>query len=349
MRLVVVANPGSRRVALLDEALARRGRPPAIVVPWIELLNGARLDSFLLPGDVVRIESPGRDAAVEAALVGVGRAPEHGELFFPTRWYDGLRRALERFSPQPEQRWMNDPAEIATLFDKTETQRRFADAGLPTPPPLGPVGSLAEVSAALATLGVRQAFVKLRHGSSASGAIALRTDGRGRWRGCTTVEEDAGRLFNTRRLRTLDDADALDRLIRALAPHGIHAEVWLPKASLNGGGFDVRALTVGGKLRHVVGRISAGPMTNLHLLNRRADAETVRSTVGEKAWDALTELAERAAACFPKSLHVGLDILWTPGLRRLAVLEANAFGDLLPGALWQGRTTYDAELDAIRW
>ena len=35
-----------------------------------------------------------------------------------------------------------------------------------------------------------------------------------------------------------------------------------------------------------------------------------------------------------------------PGLRRHAVLEANAFGDLLPGALCEGRDAYEDELAA---
>jgi hypothetical protein len=30
-----------------------------------------------------------------------------------------------------------------------------------------------------------------------------------------------------------------------------------------------------------------------------------------------------------------------------AVLEMNAFGDLLPGVLWQGLSTYEAQVEAI--
>jgi hypothetical protein len=87
-------------------------------------------------------------------------------------------------------------------------------------------------------------------------------------------------------------------------------------------------------------------MTNLHLLNRRNDEQTVRAHVGEGAWEALTRLVEQAAEVFPNSLHLGLDVMWLPGFRRLVLLEANAFGDLLPGTLWNGQTTYDTELKA---
>jgi hypothetical protein len=87
-------------------------------------------------------------------------------------------------------------------------------------------------------------------------------------------------------------------------------------------------------------------MTNLHLLNRRNDEQTVRTHVGEGAWEALTRLVEQSAEVFPDSLHLGLDVMWLPGFRRLVLLEANAFGDLLPGTLWNGQTTYDTELKA---
>ncbi|WP_394794268.1 STM4014 family protein [Armatimonas sp.] len=347
MRLVVIGNPGSNRLTFLNEALQKQGQPSAIILPWLELIEGrTELSVHAQPDDLVRIESPGRDVAVEAALVGVGRRAEHGEIFFPARWYAGFCKALGKLAATPC-RFTIAPSEISTLFDKCATQRRFAEAGLPIPRSLGAPGSLAELAQAMQALGVRQAFIKLAHGSSASGALAIRTDGQGRWKGYTTVEQVEETLFNSRRIRALESPDALDGLIRALAPHTLHAEEWLPKASLQNHAFDLRALVIGGKLCHVVARLSQSPMTNLHLLNQRADAATVRERVGNVAWDALTELAERAAQCFPKCLHLGLDMMWLPGFRRLALLEANAFGDLMPGTLWEGKTTYEVELEVM--
>lgn len=347
MRLVVVGNPGSNRVGFLNEALQKYGSPEAILVPWIELIEGrTTLDAHVEPGDWVRLESPGRDATVEAALVGVGREPERGELFFPARWYAGFCRVLGHLAATPC-RFTSAPEELITLFDKRATQQRFAEAGLPIPRGLEAPGSLPALAEAMRALGVRQAFVKLAHGSSAAGALAIRTDGKGRWKGYTTVEQADGKLYNSRRIRTLESPESLDTLLQALASHTLHAEEWLPKASLCGSAFDLRALVIGGKLCHVVARLSHTPMTNLHLLNRRTDAATVRERVGSAAWDALTELAERAAQCFPKCLHLGLDILWLPGFRRLALLEANAFGDLLPGTLHNGKTSYEAELEVL--
>ncbi len=350
-RLLLIGNPGSNRVEFMNEALARRGLAPAILIPWLDLIQGrCHLGNLVQPDDFVRIESPGRDADVEAALVNIGRRAEHGEIFFPRRWFEGFRKTLAVIRTQldaaPPHRLLNSPEEIATLFDKPETHRRFRDAGLPVPRSLGTVDSLTALAHQMKEHRVRQAFIKLSSGSSAVGAIAVRTDGKGRWKAYTTVERDGDRFYSSRRIRTLDDPAEIDIRIAALAPQGLHIEEWLPKASLRGYSFDLRALVIGGALRHVIARLSRTPMTNLHLLNRRADAQEVRAHVGDRAWEALTQLAEQAARVFPDSLHLGLDVMWLPGFRRMVLLEANAFGDLLPGTLWNGQTTYDTEIEA---
>ena len=41
------------------------------------------------------------------------------------------------------------------------------------------------------------------------------------------------------------------------------------------------------------------------------------------------------------------DLLVAAGFRHHAVLEANAFGDLLPGVLSEGVDTYEAEIRAM--
>ena len=44
---------------------------------------------------------------------------------------------------------------------------------------------------------------------------------------------------------------------------------------------------------------------------------------------------------------MGVDLLIAPDYRRFAVLEANAFGGLLPGVLSDGEDTYEAEVLAV--
>jgi hypothetical protein len=70
--------------------------------------------------------------------------------------------------------------------------------------------------------------------------------------------------------------------------------------------------------------------------------------MGPDSWAAARETCEKAMACFPGCLYGGIDLLVAPGYRRHAVLEVNAFGDLLPGASWAGHDTYTAELLALQ-
>ncbi|MGO4750217.1 hypothetical protein AB4212_16610, partial [Streptomyces sp. 2MCAF27] len=97
------------------------------------------------------------------------------------------------------------------------------------------------------------------------------------------------------------------------------------------------------------------PMTNLHLGGIRGDLAAAR-TASEAAgvrWDEVLGLAERAAACFPGTLCVGVDLLPGTGWRRFSVGEVNAFGDLLPrltglpGSGAAGLDTYGAQVAAV--
>ena len=64
-------------------------------------------------------------------------------------------------------------------------------------------------------------------------------------------------------------------------------------------------------------------------------------------WEAAMESCRRAAALFPACLYAGVDVLLVARSRRHALLEINAFGDLLPGIVCHGLDTYEAELAAL--
>src|SRR4051794_3297449 len=115
---VVLGNPGGKRVDLFQAALAALRLPPARVVAWIDVLAGrASLADIVRVGDVVRIESPGRDFEVERALLAAGAgvddpedpsggyaradaqairalAFDKGRIHYPRQWYLGFRAAL---------------------------------------------------------------------------------------------------------------------------------------------------------------------------------------------------------------------------------------------------------------
>src|SRR4051812_6243834 len=83
-RFVVVGNPGGRRVALFQDALRSAGLRPARVVAWADLLAGTvSLADVVRAGDVVRLESPGKDWEVERAILAAGADEIDPE--FPTQ------------------------------------------------------------------------------------------------------------------------------------------------------------------------------------------------------------------------------------------------------------------------
>ena len=376
-RFVVVGNPDSNRIAFWQRALARLDLPPAILVSWADLLAGrASLTDAVTPGAIVRIESPGKDFGVERALLewgadipdeeskfdGLSRrecaalAFDKGQILCPRQWYLGFRAALRMVSAQlaacPAHTVLNAPSDIEAMFDKPRCHEMLLEAGLPVPPDLGPVRSYNELTARMEEMGCRRVFVKLAHGSSASGVVAYQIDGRGRHQAVTTTEmitvDSELRLFNSRRLTTYRDHAEIARLIDALCRHRVHVEHWLPKAGIDDHAFDLRVVVIGGQARHVVPRLSRSPITNLHLLNQRGDPAAIRERMGEANWTAAMTACERALRCFPNSLYAGIDLLIAPDFRHHAILEVNAFGDLLLGILYGGVDTYEAEIQAAQ-
>lgn len=359
----VVGNPGNRRVALFQDAVRAAGLPAARVVPWRDVLTGR---AVFRPGECVRIDSPGEDPAVERLLRGTA---DTTRVEGTGRWYHrftGAVHAVAQGVRSAGGTLTSDPDDLGVLFDKRLCHGVLAAAGIPVPasPTSGPnavrtpVRGWEEVRAVLALPGYRRAFVKLAHGSSASGVLAVETGPGGRIRATTSVERaPSGALHNSLRLRRYEDERVIGAIVDALAPDGLHIERWLPKASQQGRSADLRVVVIAGRATHAVVRTAAGPLTNLHLGGARGDlgaaAAAVAAAGGSWETDVLA-VCERAAAAFPRTLCVGVDLLPALGWRSFAVGEVNAFGDLLPrltglpGSPAEGRDTYAAQVAAVR-
>jgi glutathione synthase/RimK-type ligase-like ATP-grasp enzyme len=355
--------------------LRERQLPPALTVSWLDFLHGTvRLDELLAHGAVLRIESPGEDPAVEAALLSLGageadpeensqrlsrqaiarQLPDPGLILCPRQWFLGFRAALGEIERQlaaaPGAASMNAPRDIVAMFDKQECHRRFRLFGLPTPPTLGRVRQFEDLLTQMRGCGWTRVFVKPAHGSSASGMVALAVRG-SQVAAYSTVEmvRKAGglRLYNSLRIRRYDQWREVAELIDALCREVVVVERWLPKACLAGQALDLRVVVIAGQARHTVVRISSSPFTNLHLGNRRGNLAEVRGQMKPADWDAAMADAAAALQPFPDSLYGGVDLLIETGWQRHALLEVNAFGDLLPGLEVEGKDIYATEIDAV--
>jgi glutathione synthase/RimK-type ligase-like ATP-grasp enzyme len=342
VRLTVVGNPDNRRVRLFEAAVRAAGAPAPMVLSWHDLLTG----TVAPPCDgLVRVDSPGEDAEVDRLLRGAPVPCEPGEIVGLAAAYRGLCSALDRLAAGGAL-LLNRPGDVAVMCDKRRCHALLARAGVPVPPALGPVGDYAALRDAMREAGWARVFVKPAHGSSASGVVAFALNG-SRVSAITSVELAGPKLYNSLKVRRYDIESEVTTIVDRLAPDGLHVERWLPKAGLGDRVVDVRVVVIAGRPAHAVVRASRGPMTNLHLGNARGNLEELRSAAGPAVWAEAMQTCERVAGCFPGTLHVGVDLMFLAGWRRHAVAEVNAFGDLLPGVLHEGRDTYAAQLHAL--
>lgn len=367
---VVIGEAKGRRVQLFEEALAMRSAAKPVVVSYADLLSGAvRLSSVVKSGSIVRIESPGKDFEAERAFLMLGAdcvepfmsKQEVGELEFDRglilpqkQWYYGWCQALRMIGEQlrecPPHFLMNGPDDIALLFDKFRCHELMQAAGVRTPALLGRVSSFAELLELMRQHSCRRVFVKPRHSSSASGIVAYQCSGRQQLAISTVemVRKDGGvRLYNSRKVRRYTSLEEIGLLIDRLSVHNLIVEKWYPKAGIGGKRFDLRVVVIGGVAKHVVVRESKTPFTNLHLLNARGQVAVVREALGEEQFEQVLAACQRAAREFPGCLYVGVDLLIGSDFKSHVIGELNAFGDLLPGVLFEGQCTYETELDCV--
>ncbi|MGW0122775.1 STM4014 family protein [Streptomyces sp. NPDC003327] len=357
--LVVVGDPAGRRVTFFRDAVRSAGLPGVRVVSWPDVLHGR---ARFAAGEWVRLDSPGEEPEVDRLL---------RDLDDPARvegtalWYARFTAAVAELAREVAAagaRLVDDPDELSVLFDKRLGHGRLAAAGVPVPasptsgPDAPPVRGWDDLASLMGRDRWRRVFVKLAHGSSASGVLAVEAAGQDRVQATTSVERGpGGRLFNSLRVRRYTGAREVGALVDALAPDGLHVERWLPKATQHGRSADLRVVVVDGRATHAVVRTSRSPMTNLHLGGARGDLAGARAAVvaAGARWEDALDVCERAAAAFPGTHCVGVDLLPTSGWRRFAVGEVNAFGDLLPGLTGlpgsgaEGLDTYGAQVAAL--
>lgn len=358
MQFTIIGNPENRRVIAYCETVQRLGYQIPQVISYAGWINGS--ERPVIPAaNIVKIESPGENDAVRKMLVERGGGPssqpdEHGIIKNMRHWYAGYCKWLQEMqtviSEQGLLHVMNKPADIQLQFNKPACQSWLQKHQVPVPHRLTGFSHYDELAALMNIHGVHKVFIKPAHASSASGVIAFRKAGN-RVQAVTSVEmvstPNGVQLYNSLKVRTYTSEPAIAQLINHLVPEQVFAEEWLPKATLHGRHFDLRVLVIDGKARHTVIRTSDNVITNLHLGNKRGNMDDFITTIGAGKLHEIKQLAEQAAACFPKSLYMGIDILLTAGLRKTVVLEINAFGDLLPNLISEGETCYEAEIDAM--
>lgn len=370
LNFVVIANPENRRVGFLQQALADFNLPLATVLSYADLIAGNEtLSKFAATNTIIRFDSPEKNFNIDKAIIATGaKVPDDGQhqrinateaaqlefdkglILYPRQWYLGWRYLLQQWEKQLQCQTMNHPQDIAVMFDKPQCCDRFLHHNIPVPRFLGKIYNYDHLREQMEKQECDRVFVKLSHGSAASGVVAYRADLRFE-SAITTVERvrENGQtlLYNSRKIRHYTQREAIADIINILTAEGVQVEEWLPKAHLQGCGFDVRVVVINGEAQHIVVRLGKSPMTNLHLGNERGDTQELFAKVGSENWEIMKQTCEAAAALFPNSLYCGADLLILPDWQQHMILEITAFGDLLPGIIWNGLDTYTSEIKAI--
>jgi glutathione synthase/RimK-type ligase-like ATP-grasp enzyme len=369
VRFAIIGNPGSNRVEFFQAALDRAGLPPARLITYTDIIQ-SRAMCDCAPDEILRIESPGRDWEVQKALLKLGAniedtkhtywrlaesevdslTFEKGRILPSRQWFLGYCAVLSLIEDATAQnRIMNTPADIRLMFDKRACHAHLEEHRIAVPSSFTTVHCYDELLAQMRERHCSRVFIKPAHGSSASGVIAYRVQG-DQHQAISTIEmvraDGALYLYNSRQMQTYTDQVSIAELIDAMCAHRVHIEEWIPKASHAGQTFDLRIVMIAGDVRHVVVRMSHRPMTNLHLLNARTDIDSLLQQIGIEDWVSAKQTCQQVAQSF-RSLYCGIDLMFTPTYKQHAVLEVNAFGDLLPGVLDNGQDTYTAEIMAM--
>ncbi len=359
---VVLAVAGGKRVRGLRAAWRQVGMATTLtVVDWADFLRDPlRLDAVLQQPCIFKIDTPGEDLHVQDALVARGfddsgldaQAPDalaadFGRVGYPAYAFWGLRAVLAPVTQWLAQRpWVhviNTPAALLAMADKWACQQQLAQAGVPVPACLGLVLSYAHLRQLMEQQGIRRAMVKSRYGSSAAGVVAYRCTGWGlgaREQAISTAARDhSGAWYNVKQAQSYQRSEDIAPLIDGLAEQGLYAEQWIAKPRLADAHFDVRLVCWKGQPQHRVARVGRRIMTNLHLDSERHELVDLLTPLQITN---LEQTAQRAATVFDGAQLIGFDLVTQAS--GCCVLEANGFGDQLPGLLWQGLDTWTTQI-----
>ncbi|QQP86000.1 STM4014 family protein [Entomomonas asaccharolytica] len=369
-QVVLIAPPTSRRVTAFQNSLQQINWPPAKVIGYNHIIEFPDLlKETIAEGDVVRIETSGECCTTDRFLLQLARQNdpykfdadiadlqlEQGEIIPSNHWYAGLQSFFASLQKQLAQAAKHfctiDFNEGLQLFDKRQTAKVWQQKGLAIPKQITePIVSFEQLLAVLKQQGLNRVFIKLAHGSGASGAIALAIS-KTNMQAITTIEmadtKQGLRFYNSSKLIRYNDWQTTAMIIDKLVQwHDLQIEAWIPKANYQGKVFDIRVVVINGQAKHTLIRLGKQAITNLHLGNGRGDLEQIKNYLGN-SWQLVPELAEQAMHCFPNSLYAGVDILVSQNNKKPYLLEANTFGDFHPNTYYQGLDTYQAELLAL--
>ncbi len=349
------------------------GFPQPVIVSHLDILRDVSvLDSIANEPFLVRLDSVGEDQSVEHKLLDLGYPEvktghvahirpnrlaqydhQYGEVLCPRQFHCGYEKYLQQLASVFEQksRWriLNSPDSIRQLFDKRTLLPKYQKLGLPIADTLQQtsgetISSVVELKSAMLTNRWEKVYIKLSCGSSASCLAIYQFTENQSERLITTLLNRNNKWFNSLKVQRLDDPQKINRVIRFLLGEGSRIEKAMPKAKLNNAYMDLRILIINGEPCFTLVRQNTHPITNLHLGGTRGDLQQFLQRVDVGEWEKVLRTCRKIAATHD-SFQIGVDIMFEPGFKTHRVIEANAFGDLLPNLRKKGLSVYAYQIN----
>lgn len=375
---VVLCNPENRRSRFFSQSLHRAGFSSPIIISYSELLSSSNISSFFADKLShlhnkrinIKIDSAGENFHVTKALIALGASLhsqrilpheaqqlefEKGRFRYLKEWYLGYKqllacvnKAVQAVSANNSVSFLNTPDAILALIDKKICQQTLLSQAISVPPVVVLPPTFDQWVDHLIKNKCYQVFLKPRYGSSAAGVIAFRINPKSKKMTATTSLQLTGtstfsQCYNSLKLSTYQTPEDIQRIFNHVIEEDAYCEKWVTKPQVDGMNFDVRMVAINGKATHYVTRCSHSPITNLHLNNHRGNI--LKHHNGNQMLKHAASEVEKAATVFPGARSIGVDIITST--RRSRIIEINAFGDLLPGILYKGMSTYDMQAQSL--
>ncbi len=241
--------------------------------------------------------------------------------------------------------FLNPPSEILRLLDKRQCKEILMENQVPVTEMLeDKIENAEQLIEAMKCQRIFSVFIKPVYSSGAAGVTAFRmAPGQGRMMAYTSCIIQGEELVNTKKLRRMENAQEISRLLDAVLSLGAVVERWHPKASFGGKSYDLRVVWQFGRCEFVVARCSSGPVTNLHLNN----SPLAFSDLGlsEKVICEINALCEKAMLCFPELRMAGIDVLLEQGSLKPKIIEMNGQGDLMYQDIFHENRIYRRQVE----
>ena len=342
-QVVLLGNPDTKRTIYLEKAAKQEGLS-VVFVDWKNWKNcfGQR-EISTAEKRLVKIDPP------------IYSSCSLEELEHLVNGYIQQLETLGRLAQTQHTAFLNTPSVIAELLDKRACKTRLQQAGLPVTEEVRiSAGSKdGKITAELLIEQMRcqqihQVFIKPVKGSGAAGVSALRwqpATGRMALYSCALIQAD-GTLVNTKRLRRFSQTDEVLLLLNRILELDCIVERWYAKEEYQGCSYDLRAVVQDGRLDFLLGRLSKGPITNLHLNNHPLEIAMLK--LPEHTLEDIATLCRKSLEIYPGLRSAGIDILLEKGSMRPRIIEMNAQGDLIYQDIFNKNIIYGHQARMMR-